>query len=176
MIFLIPLPENRLDRRGRAVGWQRVPVERGGKGKLRELAGQLKDRGVEEVWASDLDAPAAKLVADELKAALRTEFSMRRFNWGNQHGAPLVRAEKILGEVSKRWESNPDIPVRGGDSLTSFRKRWDKMYTKLMTLNCIAVVADEQTIRWLRERSSHSLIRNGNAISRDKIYCMRKIE
>jgi broad specificity phosphatase PhoE len=175
MMFLVPLPENRLDRRGRAVGWQRVPMDRDGKANLLNLAAQLKDRGVTEVWASDLDKHPATLVAQELKATVRTEFSLRRFNWGNQHGAPLTKAEKILNEVSKKWEKNEDIPLRGGDSYTSFRKRWERMYEKLILLDCVALVTDEMSIRWLRERNSHSLIRNGNALSRDKIYCMRVI-
>jgi broad specificity phosphatase PhoE len=175
MMFLIPLPENRLDRRGRATGWQRVPLERDGKIQILELAQQLKDRGVTEVWSSDLDRPAAELVAKELKAAVRSEFSLRRFNFGNSHGAPLSKAEKILGEVSKKWESNPDVPIRGGDSLTSFRKRWDRMYDKLMALDCVALVTDEMSIRWLKERNTHAFIRNGNALARNKIYVMRVV-
>jgi broad specificity phosphatase PhoE len=176
VIYLIPLPENRLDRRGRASGWRQVPIERDGKSKLRELAGQLKDRGVTEVFASDLDKYAAECVAQELKAAVRTEFSLRRFNFGHCHGSPLAKAEGILKDLLSKWEHNADVPIRGGDSLTSFRKRWDRMYEKLTRLDCAALVADIQTIRWLKEREPHSLIRNGNTLSRDKVYCIRRLD
>jgi broad specificity phosphatase PhoE len=176
MIYLIPLPENRLDRRGRASGWRQVPIERDGKSKLRELASQLKDRGVTEVFASDLDKNAAECVAQELKATVRAEFSLRRFNFGHCHGSPLSKAEQILSDLTKKWEANPDVPIRGGDSLTSFRKRWDRMYDKLMQKDCVALVTDERTIRWMRDRDTHAFIRNGNALSRDRIYVLKRLD
>jgi len=175
MIYLIPLPENRLDRRGRASGWRQVPVERDGKSKLRQLAGQLKDRGVTEVYASDLDKNAAECVAQELKATVRTEFSLRHFNFGHQHGCAFSRVAPILEGLASKWDINPDVPIRGGDSLSSFRKRFLKRASKLVDdLAPCVLLTDLMCARAVKNYDHHYWIHPDPKIQRGKIYVARE--
>lgn len=175
MLYLIPIPETQLERRGRAAGWRHLPIEREGRKQLRELAAQLNGRGVQEVYASDLDEQAGRVLADELKVPLRTDFCLRRFNVGRNHAKPLDAVEHIFEDLLKKWDKNRDIPMRGGDSLTSFEKRMLPMYEKLTTKDSVAFLTDDQTIRYWRDLNSHAFIRNGNPIHKGKVYCIRRV-
>jgi broad specificity phosphatase PhoE len=176
MLYLLPIPLDRLDRRERAKGWRHLPVDREGRKKLQTMCQQLKDRGVTEVYCSDLDEFAGTIVAEELKVPLVKDYQFRRFNVGKWHGRLMKDLDGILTNVMRKWQRNPDIPVKEGDSLTSFEKRWNKAYDKLLNVNCGAFVSDEQTLRWIRERKPEALVRNGNRLDMDKVYVLRRIE
>ena len=99
VIYLIPLPPNRLDKRERAIGWRHMPLEREGRKALADLVKQLDGKGISEVWSSDLDEDAARFVAEQLKVPFRQDFQLRRFNFGRHHATPLSKAETILSEL-----------------------------------------------------------------------------
>jgi broad specificity phosphatase PhoE len=151
-----------------------MPLEREGRKALADLVKQLDGKGISEVWSSDLDEDAARFVAEQLKVPLRKDFQLRRFNFGRHHATPLSKAETILSELIAKWESNPTVPIRGGDSLTSLTKRLGKSFGKLIEKENAVFITDEQTARYLRDRSPKSLIRNGNRLDLNKIYVLRK--
>jgi broad specificity phosphatase PhoE len=176
MLYLVPLPPSRLDKRHKATGWRHIGLDGEGRKMLAEMVKQIEGRGIAEVWASDLDEDAARVVAEQLHVPLCKEFQLRRFNWGRHHAAPLSKAEDIVSGLIKKWETNPTIPIRSGDSWMSFEKRQKRMYEKLTTLDCAALVTDEQTMRYWRDLTPNALVRNGNPIHQGKIYTIRRLE
>lgn len=174
ILYLVPTPENQLDRKSRETGWHRVPLDRDSKKQFRERLKQLTGKGVEYVLGSDLDTEAVNVAANELKLPARTEFALRRFNIGRHHAAPAVAVNILLGTVIERWKENPDIPLRGGDSRTSYEKRFVAFVRKKLTeKGSAALVTDLRSIRMLRDLDPHALINNGNPVFREKIYVLK---
>lgn len=172
LLYLVPTPENKLDRKGRETGWHRVPLDRDSKKEFRERLKQLSDKGVQYVVGSDLDTEAVHVAANELHVPARTEFALRRFNLGRHHAAPADAVNTVLGTVLEQWKGNPDIPLRGGDSLTSYQKRFVAFVREklLAQKGTAAVVTDLRSIRMMRDFEPHALISNGNPVFRNKIY------
>lgn len=174
ILYLVPTPENRLDRKGRETGWHRVPLDRDGKKVFREKLKQLADKEIQYVMGSDLDTEAVNVAANELKLPCRTEFALRRFNLGRHHAATADTVNTILGTVLEQWKGNKDIPLRGGDSLTSYEKRFVAFVRKKLTeKGTAALVTDLRSIRMLRDFDPHALINNGNPVFREKIYVLK---
>jgi len=174
VLYLVPTPENKLDLKGRETGWHRVPLDRNSKKAFRERLKQLSDKGVQYVLGSDLDTEAVNVAANELHVPPRTEFKLRRFNLGRHHAAPADTVQTVLGTVLEQWKDNPDIPLRGGDSFTSYEKRFvNFVRQKLTEKGTAALVTDLRSIRMMRDFDPHALINNGNPVSREKIYVLK---
>jgi broad specificity phosphatase PhoE len=174
ILYLVPTPENKLDLKGRETGWHRVPLDRNAKKAFRERLKQLSDKGVQYVLGSDLDTEAVNVAANELHVPPRTEFALRRFNLGRHHAAPADAVQSVLGTVLEQWKANPDIPLRGGDSLTSYQKRFVSFVRqKLTEKGTAAIVTDLRSIRMMRDFDPHALINNGNPVFREKIYILK---
>lgn len=175
--FLVPTPENVLDKKGRASGWRNVPIKDvHEKRKFRRMATHLKDKGASKIVCSDLDEEAANILGAELNLPVKREWFMRRFNFGKHHAAQLDKAETILGELEEKWKANPDIPMRGGDSLSSYKKRFIEGFKKFLESDGTAiVVTDPRTIQVIVGNfEPHALITNGNAIKRTSIFKVAK--
>jgi broad specificity phosphatase PhoE len=173
-LYLVPVPENKLDLKGRETGWHRVPLDRESKKEFRERLKQLADKGVEYVLGSDLDTEAVHVAANELHLPIRIEFALRRFNLGRHHAAPVDTVDSVLGTVLDQWKANPDIPLRGGDSFTSYQKRFVSFVRKELTKKgTAALVTDLRSIRMMRDFDPHALINNGNPVFRNKIYVLK---
>ena len=176
ILYLVPCPENKLDLKGRETGWHRVPLDRNSKKSFRERLKQLTGKGVQYVLGSDLDTEAVHVAANELNVAPRTEFALRRLNLGRHHATPSDAIDAILGTVLEQWKSDPNIPIRGGDSLTSYQKRIVSFIRKKLTeKGTAALITDLRTIRALGTLSGefdpNSFI--GNGIHREKIYVLK---
>lgn len=176
ILYLIPTPENKLDRKGRETGWHRVPLDRDSKKQFRERLKQLSDKGVQYILGSDLDTEAVHVAANELHVAPRTEFALRRLNLGRHHAMPTDSIDAILGTVLEQWKNDPDIPIRGGDSLTSYQKRFVAFVRKKLTeKGTAALVTDLRTIRALgtlqKQFDPQAFV--GNGIYREKIYVLK---
>jgi broad specificity phosphatase PhoE len=175
ILYLVPLPENKLDRKGRETGWHRVPLDRESKKEFRERLKILTDKGVQYVLGSDLDTEAVNLAANELHLPQRIEFGLRRFNLGRHHATASDTLNSILGTVLEQWAANPDVPLRGGDSRTSYEKRFIAFISKKITeKGTAALVTDLRSIRVLgtlvKGFDPHALISNGNEVFRNRIY------
>lgn len=170
ILYLVPCPENKLERQRREAGWRHVPIDREARKELRERVQRLKDKEISYVYGSDLDAEAVNVAASELQRPERTEFRLRRFNLGRHHAAPTDKIDIVFDQWLKKWKHNPDIPVRGGDSLTSYRKRFVGYLTKLMEAKGAAVlVTDLRTIHMISKSfDPQALVTNG--MERNKIY------
>lgn len=172
ILYIVPTPVNKLDLKARVSGWRHVPLDRKAKQEWRAILAQLKDKGASCVYSSDLDEEAAHIAGDELHIPARPEFPLRRFNVGRHHASKLDSVADILGNLEKKWKQNADIPIRGGDSLTSFTKRFSRRLNSLLSSTGTAVlVADPLTIAFVRDgMTAHALVPNGNPVKRDKIY------
>jgi broad specificity phosphatase PhoE len=175
VLYLVPSPENKLDRKGRETGWHRVPLDRESKKEFRERLKILADKGVQYVLAADIQSEAAAIAANELHVPSRLQFELRPFNLGRHHAAPTDAVQSVLGTVLEQWAGNPDVPLRGGDSATSYQKRFVSFVQKKLTeKGSAALVTDLRSIRVLatleRGLDLHALVNNGNALPRNKIY------
>lgn len=172
LLYIVPTPMNKLDVKQRVSGWRHVPLVKKEKSEWRILLGQLKDKGATCVYSNDLDEEAANTAGDELHIPVCAEFSLRRFNVGRHHASKLDSVADILGRLEKQWKKNADIPIRGGDSLTSFTKRFSRRFNTLLSGTGTAVlVTDVQTINFIRNgMDAHAIVPNGNSVDRNKIY------
>jgi len=172
ILYILPTPMNKLDLKERVSGWRHVPLERKAKEAWRVLLAQLKEKGIERVLASDLDQEAANIAGNELHLPVKTEYELRRFNFGRHHASKLDSVADILGKLEKRWAENPDIPMKSGDSLTSFTKRFARRINMLLSSGGTALlVTDPHTVAFIRGgMDAHSIVPNGDPIKREKIF------
>ena len=175
MIYLISVPQNKLEEKGRVAGWRFVPWERDSKKKLRDLCQPLKDKHVTCIYSSDLDEDAGRIVASELHCEHRADFGLRRFNAGRNHGAKANYYESVLERVIEQWAGNPSVPVRGGDSWVSVEKRLFKAMDKIMAKDGdLVLVTDAHTATLLRDRKPGALVANGNGTQPGKVFVVKK--
>jgi broad specificity phosphatase PhoE len=176
VLYLITAPANKLDKKNRISGWRFVPLDKKAKQEWRALLAPLKGREVANVISSDLDAESANLAGAELSLPVRTDYVYRRFNYGRLHARDMGIVDGALRTVQDSWKSNPDIPIREGDSLTSFRKRFVKNFEKLLDSSATSLfVTDSRTIHMIRGAfDPHAFIPNGNAIDPKKIFKVAK--
>jgi broad specificity phosphatase PhoE len=175
LIYLICAPQNKLDKRNRVSGWRVVPLERKAKLEWRAMLEPLKGK-VSNVYAADIDQEAAHAAGDELHVPVRAEYHFRRFNVGRWHAKPANVLDAELRRVEERWRENPDIPIKEGDSLTSYRKRFVENFKKLLDRDgdCL-FVTDQRSIAVIRDGfNAHSLIPNGNPVNVKKIFIVKK--
>lgn len=181
MIYLIPRPQDRIQKRGRETGWRHIKLDRDGRKELQGRVQSLRDKGITAVYVADLDIDAGEIVRDELHCLVRSEFPLRRFNVGRHHAADRSIVDGIIRQVAAKWEKNPDIPVRSGDSLTSFKKRFIRRYEQLVAQDAtVAMIVDERTLSVIRDLSQNkftslSLAPNGNAPKMDRIYKVENV-
>jgi len=175
-VFVVASPENKLDKKGRASGWRNVPLDHKSKSCWKSVLEQVKGKGVQHVFASDLDGEAAHVAGNELRVPVRLDFGYRRFNCGRHHAAPLTRVDEILGELEHKWKSNPAIPIKGGDSLLSYEKRFVKKFNRLLEgEGSVLFITDARSIHMIRGQfNPHALVPNGNPVKLDKVYKVKK--
>jgi broad specificity phosphatase PhoE len=167
VLYLITAPANKLDKKNRVSGWHFVPLDKRAKQEWRALLAPLKGREVANVVASDLDVEAANVAGSELGVPVRAEYEYRRFNVGRFHARDASVLDGALRITEDKWKSNPDVPVREGDSLTSYRKRFVKSFEKLLDKEGDHLfVTDARTIAVIRDGfNPHSLISKGNPVN-----------
>lgn len=141
MKVLFVLPATTVyEKQNRVIGWRETPVGREELKTLRELVPRLRELGATAIIASDLDDKSAYLLSNRLKVPIETWTSMRRLNVGKLHGQAQSHFAKIYTEMEKRWESNPDIPLPSGDSLSSYKKRMSASLERLKKASGVCVV------------------------------------
>jgi broad specificity phosphatase PhoE len=172
ILYILPTPLNKLDTKERVSGWHFIPLERKAKEAWKALFTQLKDKGIEYVVSGDLDQEAARIAGNELHVPVRTEFALRRFNFGRHHASKLDAVADILGVLEQKWQKNADVPIKGGDSLTSFERRFARRFNTLLSGTGTALfVTDPLTIAFVRDgMCAHALVPNGNPVKREKIF------
>lgn len=149
VLFVLPA-ESIYDQQQRVMGWKSTPAPREKLKKLKDLAPRLKELGAEKVVCSDLDGQSGFFLARNLGVPCEEWKSLRRFNYARAHGQNKDKAKKLLADMEERWKANPDIPIPGGDSLTSFKNRLAASKDKLKRNGqTYVVVADDFVVRTL---------------------------
>lgn len=145
MRILFVLPAATIyDRQGRVMGWRATPCSRESLRELKALVPRLQELGPTKVIGSDLDHDSVWLLSRKLRVPYEEWHSLRRLNAGKLHGAPLSTFEEVLSTLPK---DKPDVPIKGGDSLTSFQKRVAASKERLRKLDgTTVVVAGEREI------------------------------
>jgi broad specificity phosphatase PhoE len=145
--------------------------------QLREICQPLKDKEVKYAYGSDMDADALNIIADELHVPCAREYGLRRFNCGRQHGAKLDHVQGILEQLIQKWRTNPDVPIRNGDSWRSVEKRLFKAVDRILQKEESAViVTDARTATLIVYREPKALVMNGEGLKPSKIYVIKKPE
>jgi broad specificity phosphatase PhoE len=175
MIYVLCVPQNKLDKRGRVSGWHFVPLERKAKQEWRALLAPLKGK-VSHVVSSDLDCEAGNVAGNELGVPVRTDYIYRRFNFGRFHARDSALADGAIRVVEEKWRNNPNVPLREGDSLTSYKKRFIANFEKLLDSGkTVLFITDSRSIAVIRDGfNPHSLVPNGNPVNTKKIFKVAK--
>ena len=176
MIYVICAPQNKLDKRGRVAGWHSIPLEKRAKQDFRALLAPLKGKEVVNVISSDLDLDAANVAGAELSVPVKYDYGYRRFNIGRMHARDSALVDGAIRAVEEKWKSNPDVPIREGDSLTSYRKRFVRNFEKLVDSGMTALfVTDLRSALVIRAQfDPHALVPNGNAASVKNIFGVKR--
>jgi broad specificity phosphatase PhoE len=176
LIYVIASPQNKLDKKGRVSGWRFIPLEKKAKQEWRGLLEPLKGREIANVVASDLDSEAANVAGTELRIPVRTDYAYRRFNMGRFHARDAAVADGAIRAVEDKWRINPDIPLREGDSLSSYRKRFIANFQKLLDKDeDYLFVTDVRSIAVIRDKfDPHALVPNGNPVNPKKIFMVKR--
>jgi len=170
-MYLLTLPENRLERKNRVAGWVNVHLDKQSRKELHELSAQLKDKGITCVYGSDLDIDAVNLVATDLKVSQCAFREYRRFNVGRNHGAKAGHVKMVLEKVIEQWKKNTEIPIRGGDSWISVDRRLLQGVAKLVAKpETTLLVTDATTATLIVHAKPEALVMNGTGLKPGRIY------
>jgi broad specificity phosphatase PhoE len=174
-MYLLTLPENRLERKGRMAGWTHLHLERQAKQDVHNLCQQLKDKGITCAISSDLDVDALHIVGSELHTDKFNDFSYRRFNIGRNHGAKAGHVQMILEQLIGKWKDNDAIPIRGGDSWKSVERRLLASVSKLLDRpGPLVFITDAQTATLVVYGKPEALLINGTGLKPARIYKVEK--
>lgn len=140
MLYVIATPETKVDRRGRAPGHFYAKTSREGEKYLDDMAGRLKGRGIVAVYAADIHAKQGERLATALACNFHPVRHLRGFNFGRFAGHPWEEVSRVLHDMFRHWDCNETIPVVGGDSWISYRRRFFEEMTKLMDRENILIL------------------------------------
>lgn len=147
VLFVLPAA-NIYDRQNRVSGWRATPCPRESLKQLKQITTRLKELGAARIVASDLDADTGRFLAKKLAIPREEWTCLRRLNVGKNHGTSASNFAELYQNMQAVWAEKPDVPIKGGDSLTSFRKRIAALTDKLKTIDATTViVADERIVQ-----------------------------
>jgi broad specificity phosphatase PhoE len=172
MIYLVPNVPDKLTRKGRESGWQKVPLDREARKELKLRVEPLKGKDISAILGSDLDSHATEIIGDALHIPVRTDFALRRFNVGRHHAADRAHVDEILRMMIERWKEHPEHNIKGGDSWLSFSKRFIKRFQQLLDGPDVALLVDERTLHIAQKQEAAQLVANG--LKLDRIYVVKK--
>jgi histidine phosphatase superfamily protein (branch 1) len=144
--MLICLPAvNIMDKATRVAAHRHTPCSREELKRLQELVPRLRELSISKIVCADLDAQSADAIARRLNVPVEEWESLRRWNWGKLHGSYVAAADAVRDRIAA-----PDVPVKGGDSRTSFGKRIAASHQRLATAQQnILVIVDEEVLEKL---------------------------
>jgi hypothetical protein len=129
----------------RVSGHRHTPCSREELKKLQALAPRLKELGCTRIVCSDLDAQSGDALARRLNVPYEEWESLRRYNVGKHHGRYSADVDGVRERIAA-----PDVPIKSGDSRTSFAKRIAASYERLRTLpRTTLLIADEEVLERL---------------------------
>ncbi len=146
ILFVLPAATI-YDNQSRVMGWKATPPSRDSIRALKAIVPRLRELNVTKVIASDLDHDSAKLLARRLNVPVEEWSSLRRLNVGRWHGTNTSNFAELHTKMQSVWETKPDVPIKGGDSRTSYHKRIAATRDKLSKVNgTVIVVAGEREV------------------------------
>jgi len=164
ILFVLPAATI-YDKQDRVMGWKSTPPSRDAMRELKHLVPRLRELGTTKIIACDLLSDSGKLLARRLNVPYEEWSSLRRFNVGRHHGAPASKFNELYQKMSSIWTEKPDVPVKGGDSLTSFNKRMSASADKLSKSandDIVVVVADPKVVQTLAKTNA--------TLERNRVY------
>jgi broad specificity phosphatase PhoE len=132
-LYLISLPQSKIERRGRISGWSRLRLDRDTARHLVALAAMLRGRTISKVYGADLHGDAVRIVADELKVPYKALRNLRGFNLGRNSGRKTEEVDAVLETMVRRWVDSSIIPIAEGDSLVSYSRRFLRTVENIMS-------------------------------------------
>lgn len=150
MIYLVPLPETKLDRRGRVAGWAYHRLDRDGEKQLDRVAKMLSKKNVARVEAADIHNKPAEYLSRKLGVPVSVSRKLRGFNFGRISGHKVEEVNEVLAQMVKRWEDSIVIPIAGGDSWVSYQRRfWYQVRDLLQSPVDIVLLLEVREIAYL---------------------------
>jgi broad specificity phosphatase PhoE len=146
ILFVLPA-ETVYDKQDRVMGWKATPPSRDSIRALKAIVPRLRELNVTRIVSSDLDLDSAKLLARRLNVPYEEWQSLRRLNVGRWHGTNTSKFSELHNSMQSIWNEKPDVPIKGGDSHTSYHKRIAATREKLSKVNgTVIVVAGEREV------------------------------
>src|SRR5215475_6258616 len=149
--YLFPAGQNEISRKGREPGWRKkrdgspLALDREGFRQTRQLAGQLKDKGITRIYCADVHASTAQIVKAALDVPIEIDERLRPFNVGGHTCRSAAAIDDILTKLLADWKAKPEIPVKGGDSIISYRNRFLKAAEKILNHDgTVALILDQR--------------------------------
>lgn len=139
ILFILPAATI-YDSQGRVAGWKATPASRDSLKQLKALIPRLRELNPSRIVASDLDSQTSSFLARKLDIPFEEWNALRRLNVGKLHGTNSSKFQELYENVQAQWKSNPDIPIKGGDSLTSYQKRMAATKERLSKLEGVTIV------------------------------------
>lgn len=178
--FLFPAGQTEISRRGREPGWRKkrdgspLALDRDGFRQVKALAAQLKGKGATRIYCADVHASTSQVVKNVLGLPIEIDERLRPFNSGAHTSRSSAAIDDILKRLVEEWKAKPEIPMKGGDSLVSYRNRLLKGAEPILNSGgTIVMILDLRNIRFLRKREATSLI-NDHSIRPDRIYILKR--
>ena len=165
MIFALPAP-NLYESQGRIAGHKHTPTSRESLRSLKPLVPRLKELNIAKVICAELDEATGQWLARRLNVPYESWTSLNRFNAGKSHGIKSQAWSQLMDTMEVMWAEKPDVPVKGGDSRTSFTRRMAASRERLSKPGLssasapaqVLVVAPRQVIGALLQQDATSLI------------------
>lgn len=177
MLYLVPLPETKLTRRGRVQGSGRISLDKRMEAELEQFGKTILSvkAEIQKVYGSDAHAPAVRFLNLHLHSRSCVTPRMRGFNTGRFTGNSL---DAVDAEFNRLARKAPEVPIQGGDSLISYRRRFVDFIKKLIEKGETAVIlADPREIAVIRAITQGEgfvdALLSRNHVERGKVYVVR---
>lgn len=178
LLYIAQTAPNHVTRRGRAYGWYQLSINRSGRQYLLDLLSPLRTAGIRRIYADDFHTSDARAAAEALGLpldAITQVYELRPFNVGRNHSKPEEILAPILDKLIVQWRDKPDIPIRGGDSWTSYQKRFIHFVARLLDEpGDVLLLTDARGIRTIRSAKPEALAGSAAPVRADRVYTRRK--
>lgn len=124
MIYIIRHGSTKLNSANKIRGWLDVPLDTKGKREARDIAPEVKKKGIDIIVASDLDRTqeTAHIICTKTGIPFKEATKdFRPWNVGIWSGKNADEAHKVLKELS---EKEPNKRIEKGESFNDFKDRF----------------------------------------------------
>lgn len=143
--WLITHPETKMDKEGRIHGSLDPPLSESGRYKAKQIARNLKDKGIKRVHSSPRARAheMALMIGKETGAPVEIHEELIPWDLASMSGAKTVSIKPLLDFFSSR----PDRKIPGGESKNDVLNRY-KSFSKKLKPGDVIVGHSQHSLAW----------------------------